>query len=505
MITLPDMKENPLINDFFNLLDPIKGKERILNKISQFEARPDYLSDWYSFSKIGNDVYPSQGLITTPYDYLSYSSLHMLPQETMIEALRVRFFFLELFNHPIRIKALEEVENIKFSPPPKVSIPPLENAIKQGLSLSIGDLGASVVGSEKNRISRRRMLSDGPFIKLGKHARSLFVGSSSPDVWNSAASIATLAASHSLAVIPRNGITNEVKRQSDLAKEVFLWIDKISDQILVGRPDKKKVTSYWKRNVVGTLEASKNKALIRADALFKSGVRAFRIYSPEPGKEANETTAILRNKYGNDIEIFTSFVINVKQASDAQKEGADGVYIGIGGGGRCITGVRGGLAIDWPTLLYQLRGEIDIPVIVDGGASDHIALTLLLGASGISVSRSVSGGTIESPGGVLFFTDSEGNLYKPYGGEASPRTKYLDGKLLPFDIASFVEGGTTRAYVLQGEHKYPTLTNNLHLLNEDAILSMVFRGVNNIYELHKLDPCPINRITSSGDFQRNLH
>lgn len=499
------MKENSLINDFFELLDPIKGKERILNKISEYESKPDYLFDWYAFSKIGNDVYPSQGLITTPYDYLSYSSLHMLPQESILEALRVRFFFLEVFNHPVRIKALEEIENKKFSPPPKVLTPPLENAIMQGLSLSIGDLGASVVGSERNRVSRRKMLSDGPFVKLGKHARTIIVGSSSPDVWNSAASISTLAASHSLAVIPRNGVTNQINRQADLATEVFLWIDKISDQILGGRSDKKKITGYWKRNVVGTLEASKEKALLRADALFKAGVRTFRVYSPEPGKEAIETTEALRRKYGNEIEIFTSFIVDVKQAKNAQEAGADGVYIGIGGGGRCITGVRGGLAIDWPTLLYQLRGEIDIPVIVDGGASDHIALTLLLGASGISVSRSVSGGTIESPGGVLFFTDSEGQLYKPYGGEASPRTKYLDGKLLPFDIVSFVEGGTTRAYMLQGEHKYPTLTHNLHLLNEDAILSMVFRGVKNIYELHKLDPCPLNRITSSGDFQRNLH
>ena len=138
--------------------------------------------------------------------------------------------------------------------------------------------------------------------------------------------------------------------------------------------------------------------------------------------------------------------------------------------------VRSGSAIDWPELVWKLRGEINIPIIVEGGASDHVATTLLLGASGISVSRVVAGGTIESPGGLLYCSDDSGKLFKPYGGEASARTKYLDGKLLPFTIPSFVEGETTKAELSYIKNVHPTLTYNLHVLIEDAILAMVFRG-----------------------------
>lgn len=256
---------------------------------------------------------------------------------------------------------------------------------------------------------------------------------------------------------------------------------------------------------MGTLEASVESAKIRAEALYKVGVRTFRVYSPEPGTGVVDTTRYLKKRYGNDIEVVASFIVDTEQAKQAEEAGADVIIIGVGGGGRCTTGVRSGSAIDWPQLLYQLRGEINIPVIVEGGASDHIALTLLLGASGISVSRIVSGGTIESPGGVLFYIDKKGGLFKPYGGEASARTKYLDGKLLPFDIPSFVEGETSRAYLSYGNHKFPTLTYNLHTLTEDAILSLVFRGVKNIEELHALNPSPVGRITASGSFQMQTH
>ena len=132
-------------------------------------------------------------------------------------------------------------------------------------------------------------------------------------------------------------------------------------------------------------------------------------------------------------------------------------------------------------------------------------MTLLLGASAISVSRMVAGGTIESPGGALYCVGGNGKLFKPYGGEASARTKYLDGKVLPFDIPSFVEGETTKAEISYVKFVYPTLTYNLHLLFEDAILALVFRGVEDIASLQGIDPSPLRRLTASGEFQRQTH
>lgn len=492
--------------DFRLLRDPVKGRERILQKLAGLEKNlSSYLKEWYSFSKENGEVYPDQGLLTTPYDYLNYHSLQMLPQEKVIETLRLRFFFLEMFNHPYRIHYLDLAQNKDFIPPPKVKSETFENAIRTGLSLSIGDLGAMVVGSNKERESRTIRYAQGPLIKLGKVARTIFVGSDSPDVWNTSAAISTMAASHCLATISRNGIMVDIKRQSDLAKEVFKKLERLKNTLLKGREDKNKVHSFWKKNVGAVVEPSFDKALIRADALYNEGVRTFRIYSPEPGTEIIKTTKLLRKHFGKNVEIFAGQIIDVDQAKRVEEAGADGVFVGIGGGGRCITGIRSGSVIDWPMLVWSLRGEINIPIIVEGGASDHIALTLLLGGSGISTSRVVAGGTIESPGGLLYCSDEYEKLFKPYGGEASARTKYLENKVLPFDIPSFIEGETSKARLSFIRPALPTLTYNLHLLNEEAILAMVFRNVSSIEDLHSINPSPIKRCTGFDYIQRQTH
>lgn len=495
-----------LQEDFIKLREFQEGEKRVKAMLTKYEANMEkYLAPWIAFSKDAKYVYPSQGLLLTPYDYISYHSLQMLPLERVVQTLRMRMFFLTMFNHPYRMKFLKKVDRAKFSPPPKVKSGVIKRFIGQGLGFSIGDLGAVVVGGDRERVSRTQRYGQGPFIKLGKQARSLFVGSASPDVWNSAAAISTMAASHCLSAIPRNGLMSDVKRQVDLAAEVFDWLKILEKELLSERKDKKVLSDYWKKNVCGTLPAEQEKALERAIPLYEVGVRTFRVYSPEPGFGLVKTVKALRHEFGEKIEIFAGQVISVEQAKMLEVEGADGIYIGIGGGGRCITGVRSGSVVDWPELLWLLRGEIKIPVIVEGGASDHVATTLLLGASGIGVSRVVAGGTIESPGGALYCSDKNGKLFKPYGGEASARTKYLDGKILPFNIPAFVEGETTQAWMSYVAFTHPTLTYNLHLLNEDAILALVFRSVDSIHQLQAIDPSPLRQITSEGSFQRNTH
>jgi NAD(P)H-dependent flavin oxidoreductase YrpB (nitropropane dioxygenase family) len=238
------------------------------------------------------------------------------------------------------------------------------------------------MGTERERISRTERYAQGPFVKLGIQARNIFIGSSSPDVWNSSQAISTMAASHSLACIPRNGVMSVVSRQVDLARDVFDKLNTLSNLLLVKRPDQKQVLGWWKNNVVGTLETNPKSALIRAKALYQAGIRSFRIYSPEPGIDLEKTTKIIRSEFGNKIEIFSGQVVDVDQAKRVERAGANCLFVGIGGGGRCVTGVRSGSAIDWPELVWKLRGEVGIPVIVEGGASDHVATSLLLGASG---------------------------------------------------------------------------------------------------------------------------
>jgi len=497
-----DIKKLP----FSSFRDKDLWETYIVNKLAPFESNlSEYLKYWYIESQENSKAYPSQGLLKTPFDFLKYKQKGMLSLEKMIHILRVRQYFLEIFNHPERLSALKKIQKNKFVAPPKIQSEVMEQTIKEGLALSISDLGIRVVGSQRERVSRKFRLNHGPFVKLGKYARSILVGSAMPDAWGSVYAISTMAQCLSLIGVPRNGPFNKVERQVDLAKQVFKALEE--SEVLIGRSyyDKKFLLDHWKHNVMGVLSADPVKSLIRAKALFKAGVRTFRVYSPEPGLSVVRTVRVLKKQFGDKIEIFAGQVVSVLQAQQIQDAGADGLYIGIGGGGRCITGVRSGSVIDWPILLWELRGAVSIPVIVEGGASDHIATTLALGASGIGVSRAVAGGTIESPGGMLYYVDKDGEYFKPYGGEASARTKYLDNKMLPFEMPSFVEGEIKKAYMNHLPYGVPTIPFHVHNLTEDIILSLVFRSVENINQFQALDPSPIRRNTPQGTWQQNTH
>lgn len=479
---------------FSDLLDPIYGEQHIIARLADFERDiDDYLRPWRREAMA--DAYPSQGLIRTAFDELDYAGQVQFPEERMVEILRVRSYLLELFNHPDRLNALQAASALPANPLPVVACEAIESMRRQGIAVSIGDLGAVVTYPQgaAERISRKKRLAEGPFVRIGREAHSPFVGSAMPDVFGSVPAIATMAACHSLVCLPRNSKFVDIQRQADLASAAIEWLR--DEPMLQWREDRDELLKLWVSQIVGTVEASPDKALRRAEALYERGVRKFRPYSPEPGPGPAQTTAALRKAFGDEIEIFVGQVVDVPQAQTVEEMGADALYVGIGGGGRCKTGPRSGTVIDWPELILALRGKTRLPIIVEGGASEHVAETLLVGASGIGVSRMAAGGTIESPGGGKFYANSQGKLFKPYGGEASARTKVLEGKMLAFGIPSFPEGETSPAYVTQ---PHPTISINLYHLFEAAVLALVFRGVNDIPTLQRLDPSPLRIKTAAG-------
>ena len=479
-------------------------EEYILSKLGPLEKDVSaYLKFW--FHESGDEVssYPNQGLLQTPFDFLSCVKTMMVSPEIMVKTLRLRQYILEVFNHPERIEELKKVQASRFVPPPAISSRVMDSCASEGLSLSISDLGVRVVGSNRARVGRADRLRAGPFAKLGRYARSPLVGSAMPDIYGSVSALSTMAQLHCLVGVPRNSVFHDIARQVDLVKDTFKALEE--SEVLIGRSDKKWLLNQWKHNIMGVVETEPKQALLRARALYTVGVRTFRVYSPEPGLSVLTTVKALRKAFDGDIEIFAGQVVDVEQAKMVEEAGADGLYVGIGGGGRCITGVRSGSVIDWPELVWNMRGVIGIPVVVEGGASDHIATTLALGASGVGVSRIAGGGTIESPGGMLFCVTEEGNFFKPYGGEASARTKFLDKHMLPFGIPSFVEGETRKAQMAYFQYALPTLAFNIYSLTEDVILSLVFRAVTSIEQFHALDPSPLRRKTAVGEAMQNTH
>ncbi len=477
--------------------------EKFLKQTFKQQDLQSLYQPWYKQTGEAQEIYPSQGLLLTEYDGLHHLGKVLLSEEKLHQTLKLRRYLLEIFNHPQRLEALAKVQAKKFSPPQKISSKVMTSALANGLALSISELGLQVKGATGKRIARRNLLLNGPFIKLGKYARIPFSDGAMPDIFGAPAALATMAESHALACIPRNGCFSNITRQADLAKATLDWL--ANEPLLQNRSDKNNLLKIWQQNVVGVIEPEIKSGLLRAKALYQQGIRSFRVYSPEPGIDALYSVEALRKTYGDKIEIFVGQLTSVEQAKKLESAGADGFYAGIGGGGRCITAVRSSSVVDWPDLVWQLRGEVNLPIIVEGGASNNVGVTLALGASGIGVTRSAGGGTIESPGGLLYLIDKDGLWFKPYGGEASARTKYQDGKMMACKMPAFVEGETTKALKVYIGHHLPTITQNMFAMVENVILSLVFRGCDQISTMQNLDPSPLRQLTQAGIYQQHTH
>jgi hypothetical protein len=177
--------------------------------------------------------------------------------------------------------------------------------------------------------------------------------------------------------------------------------------------------------------------------------------------------------------------VSVSQAKELEDAGCDGLYIGVGGGGRCITGNVANLAIDWPQLLWSLRGRIKIPVIVQGGANDNPATAGALGGSGIGAVGAM-GGSLESPGGTLYFYDPKtGEIFKFYGGEASNRMRVMANRKDPLGRTINKEGEATRKPFKNEPDQgvYTTAQQRLAEMLERISTGLVFQNVRNIIEL----------------------
>lgn len=454
--------------------------------------------------------YPDQGLFLTDYDEQpTHLKTEKLSPHQIDLSMKAWLYYLVLFNHGDRLKNLFVIDDGKFVPPQASRNTFLDH--KHSEIVGINELALIPAGSQKDRTKRTERFAFGPFIKLGRQARTIFVGSANPDIWGSSLAIASMAMAHCLSGIPRDGFYSRIDRQVALAKKTIIRFKRSPALIGKNKTTRQRMLKMWRHNLMGVLEADPDKAVARARALYTAGVRTFRIYSPEPGLGPVESLVALRalekKARWEPIEIFVGQVVSVHQAQALEKAGADGIYLGIGGGGRCTTGVRSGVGINWPQLVWQMRGKIKIPMIVEGGGSDYVAQTLALGVSGIGVTRAVGGATIESPGGYLYFSspDDRSGLWKPYRGEASAGMKAMGGRIGPFGFIPYVEGEATRAYMEHGRDNIPTILQKLNLLIGDCVMALVFQNVQDVPELQQQGAETL-RLSQGGEMQlRKTH
>lgn len=424
-----------------------------------------------------------QGLILTSYD--NFDGMHVVipPQEHLEGWRRTWTFNLKLANHPSRIAAMRELEQKGFKPPEKLH-GILDEAAQKGLVLQLSDLGQnndltrqpeessmpSAIRRLKHQcqeaielspklqrdqqeveifvenqiarmqVHRTELLATGPFSHVGRRVRS-FVGLGAvPDVNGSVLMLETAAKMHMLAELPEVGFFSDPKRQAQLAQAVLEKLNS-NDPLLERRPEDEIefILKSWMSCIVGVLEVDENKALRRTEQLAKVGIESFRVYGHSQGGDVIKTTRSLRREYPN-AEIFASQITNVDAAMACEAVGADAVIIGVGSGGRCTTADLSQLIPSNALLSWKLRGNLGIPVIGEGGAVDEPVVAALVGMSGINGSGSIGGGTFESPGGMFYLSRDGKTFVKPYGGEASPRTKAISQRTYGTGYSYFAEG-----------------------------------------------------------------
>lgn len=440
-------------------------------------------------SEVGEKEYQTgrlvlgEQLILTPWDDLRNVSIVRLPEEDEEKARQWRWHDLFCWNSLRAIEERRRLMAIPFRSPVKGNCEAIEEVVTSGRLLTFSELVATSPQPDSERLSRRNLDESGIWSWVGKEVRRPVILSSMPDASGSVMALAVAAMSGVLGFAPRNGIWSDIESQAELVSEAIRFLK--DNPLLHSLGSDQEMVDFWLANLGTTVEPAE-KALCRVEKLFNLGVRAFRVYSPEGGIEMVETVAELRRVFGNQIEIFAGQVMHLEVARRLENVGADAIFIGVGGGSPCTTAVNAGLGITTARDLYLMRGEISVPIVIDGGGvGDNVAQALILGASAVSKAGEITGGTIESPGGPWFLQKNGGSLYKPYRGEASPASKWLDGKIDVLGRPLYAEGV---GGIIEFDPYYPTMTSRLRRIFDERIApALIFQRASTIAELHQRD------------------
>lgn len=428
-------------------------------------------------SRGSGEAYPGIGLQPLNEVDIFDAQARELNPWVVTEILKQRLYYIALANHPSRIEGLREARRSRFIPPQPQENVFIENSIREGRAITWKHLTTNLANHPidgQPRSSRRNIYARGIYIPVGEdHAVMPFFSSETPDAVASPMATATMAAMHGFAMIPKDAQfkgEEGIVRQAEYIQQTYKWLDVMSREIFDDEATRIEMLEYWKRNVVAVVEPSVDKAMRRVQYLRQqTGINSFRIYSPEKGNDKLDVIRQIKEMSSNSI-VIVGQVTTMGEIQQAENEGVDMCIGGIGGGGHCTTGEKGGPANTAPLLLWSARGVATKPIGFAGGASDDPTLVFMTGAM-ISLSKSAFGWTIEQPGGKLFnlYKDGSGKFTaaKRVAGEASEVSKRLGGYVDAMGNPMFVEGDTSTAEI-------DMLTNGHGNIENQDIISLMF-------------------------------
>lgn len=541
---LPDFSAESLkkyhsqeIREYIEALSFFAEESGVWYSLLQAIERASYFVD---LSKPGStlpDDNPAQGLLFTGYEGGYHPEMAPDYFEKNFEVIDIREEYPDLVkqslntwmlhlaqaNHPEYLDYLYRTVSEPYQGPTLSSDAEdfLSSLEDKNSSASVRDLALRSGKADKPRIHRTEVQlkqfhnsqwvknEDGEIIGR-RQARRMVVGGDNPSVFGSPVILATLAANHCLSAVPKDGPFKDIARQASLAKEA---LDLLPEFVkLVGRDDDERqlLLDWYVHNIMGVIDAHPDKGEERTRALYKAGIRIFRIYSAEPNSEVAECVRRLRKIEKEEgwepIEIFAGQIVDADQAMEVEQAGANAIIVGRGGGGRCITGLLADLTVDMPIEVLEIRGHIHIPIFVQGGGNDHMTLVSGLGAAGAGATGSFAG-TIEATGGFLYFRDKKtGEIFRFYFGEASAVMKFLAGIYDLVGRTPNKEGDITRKGIIPVVEPgiYPVAMQRVAEIEESLAGGMAQQSTGTLAELFEVGPGRVALIVNM-DGARGTH
>jgi IMP dehydrogenase len=159
----------------------------------------------------------------------------------------------------------------------------------------------------------------------------------------------------------------------------------------------------------------------------------------------------------SQVDVIAGNVATPEGTRDLIAAGADAVKVGIGSGSICITRVVTGAGVPQLTAVMECAeaaGELDVPIIADGGIrnSGDITKALAAGASSVMIG-SMLAGTDESPGVTVM---RNGRKYKLHRGMASVGASLKRGTQETEDESALLE------YVAEGVEAFVPYRGTAH-------------------------------------------